>query len=242
MTTRADHRRRGAAITAAVACLWVSAATAQQSGTVFGQTMTFLAAPSATMQFDIAGFKAQGTQTVLNLEFGPDGNGTANPSPDPNLPAGVSFVLSRTINGVLISKTFSKAGIDDLTTFPGKEIIFNHPTDATNAPGFYKLTVVHTQDVPVGTTETWNLAISGLPAGRVLMHHYRVDGEHSNSYEVWKRIGSPQSPTAEQYSQLEREGKLRWLHGPGWHTSTNGTLPVKFALPRQGVSLIVLNW
>jgi hypothetical protein len=191
MTTRADHRRRGAAITAAVACLWVSAATAQQSGTVFGQTMTFLAAPSATMQFDIAGFKAQGTQTVLNLEFGPDGNGTANPSPDPNLPAGVSFVLSRTINGVLISKTFSKAGIDDLTTFPGKEIIFNHPTDATNAPGFYKLTVVHTQDVPVGTTETWNLAISGLPTTGLRTQGAIIQGIFKSLTPVAPALGTP---------------------------------------------------
>ena len=153
--------------------------------------MTFLAAPSATMQFDIAGFKAQGTQTVLNLEFGPDGNGTANPSPDPNLPAGVSFVLSRTINGVLISKTFSKAGIDDLTTFPGKEIIFNHPTDATNAPGFYKLTVVHTQDVPVGTTETWNLAISGLPTTGLRTQGAIIQGIFKSLTPVAPALGTP---------------------------------------------------
>jgi xylan 1,4-beta-xylosidase len=99
----------------------------------------------------------------------------------------------------------------------------------------------HDDDLPAAAAEI-DLAIGGLPAGRVLIHHYRVDGAHSNAYEVWKKMGSPQSPTAEQYSQLEREGKLGLLQPPGWHTTTKGTLPVKFTLPRQGVSLIVLNW
>jgi xylan 1,4-beta-xylosidase len=99
----------------------------------------------------------------------------------------------------------------------------------------------HDDDLPAAAAEI-DLAISGLPAGRVLMNHYRVDGTHSNSYEVWKKMGSPQSPTTEQYSQLEREGKLQLLHPPGWHTATKGTLPIRFALPRQGVSLIVLTW
>jgi xylan 1,4-beta-xylosidase len=86
------------------------------------------------------------------------------------------------------------------------------------------------------------LAIRGLPAGRVLTHHYRVDGEHSNSYEVWKRMGSPQKPTVEQYRELERAGQLQLLGSPEWRPTKDGRLLLAFALPRQGVSLVKVSW
>jgi xylan 1,4-beta-xylosidase len=74
------------------------------------------------------------------------------------------------------------------------------------------------------------------------MHHYRVDGEHSNSYEIWKKMGSPQKPTDEQYRQLESAGQLHMLASPEWRTTKNGQLKVRFQLPRQGVSLLNLSW
>ena len=191
MTTRKYQRRLATAVTAALACLWASAAPAQISGTVLGQTMTFLASPSATVQFDIAGFKAQGTLSVMHLEFGTDGNGTTNPAPNPNLPAGVTFVLSRTINGVVVSKTFTPAGLNDSTTFPDKVILFNHPSEATNAPGFYKLTVVHAQDVPDGTTETWTLAINGLPTAGLRTQAALVQGTFKSLTPVGAALGTP---------------------------------------------------
>jgi xylan 1,4-beta-xylosidase len=50
------------------------------------------------------------------------------------------------------------------------------------------------------------LVVNGIPdAGqRVLMQHYRIDGDWSNSYSVWKQMGSPQSPSTDQYTRLER--------------------------------------
>lgn len=84
--------------------------------------------------------------------------------------------------------------------------------------------------------------VSGLPSGRVQMHHYRVDNEHSNSYELWKKIGSPQSPSSEQYSQLERAGQLELLESPRWAESKDGEVRVSFQLPRHGVSLIRFTW
>ena len=59
-------------------------------------------------------------------------------------------------------------------------------------------------------------AVEGLPVGaqeRLSVHHYRVDAEHSNSYEVWKKMGSPQKPSPEQYLQLERAGTFGTLRG-----------------------------
>jgi xylan 1,4-beta-xylosidase len=86
------------------------------------------------------------------------------------------------------------------------------------------------------------LVIAGLPRGRLLLHHYRVDGEHSNSHEAWKRMGSPQQPTPEQYAALERSGQLELLESPRWTDSDRGEVRVHLDLPRHGVSLVRVNW
>jgi len=88
------------------------------------------------------------------------------------------------------------------------------------------------------------LTLAGLPrsAGRVLMHHYRIDGDHSNSYSLWKELGSPPSPTPEQYAQIEAAGQLQMLESPRWLTNNGGELQIDFTLPLQGVSLVVLSW
>ena len=60
--------------------------------------------------------------------------------------------------------------------------------------------------------------VAGLPFGvnRVLVEHFRIDGEHSNAFQFWKSIGSPQSPTKEQYAALEAAGQLQLITSPEW--------------------------
>ena len=87
-----------------------------------------------------------------------------------------------------------------------------------------------------------NLNITGLPKGRLLVQHYRVDNENSNAYEVWKHMGSPAQPTKEQYAQLEQAGQLHLLDSPRWISAENGGTRVSFDLPRHGVSLIRVTW
>jgi xylan 1,4-beta-xylosidase len=99
----------------------------------------------------------------------------------------------------------------------------------------------HDDDLP-GSPAEIALSVNGLPAGRVLMHHYRVDGEHSNSYEIWKKMGSPQKPADEQYRQLESTGQLHMLTSPEWRATKDGQLQLRFQLPRQGVSLLNFSW
>jgi xylan 1,4-beta-xylosidase len=99
----------------------------------------------------------------------------------------------------------------------------------------------HDDDLPAAPSEV-EVVVEGLPNGRTLLHHYRVDAEHSNSYEVWKKLGSPQRPTPEQYQQLERSGQLQLLGSPEWLSAANGRVALKFSLPRQGVSLLRLTW
>ncbi len=85
------------------------------------------------------------------------------------------------------------------------------------------------------------LTVVGLP-GRVLAKHFRIDRDHSNSYEAWKRMGSPQKPTREQYATLERAARLELLGSPEWLVCGEGVARLRFALPRQAVSLIELSW
>ncbi|MCX6631146.1 MAG: beta-xylosidase, partial [Candidatus Solibacter sp.] len=87
-----------------------------------------------------------------------------------------------------------------------------------------------------------DLAISGLPRGRMLVQHFRVDDRYSNSYEAWKRMGSPAQPTVEQYAQLEAAGQLQSVESPRWTTAADGRLRLNFYLPLHGVSLILVSW
>lgn len=84
--------------------------------------------------------------------------------------------------------------------------------------------------------------MKGLTAPRVLVQHYRIDQQHSNSYEAWKKMGSPQKPTTEQIKTLEAAGQLQLLTSPEWMSVKDGKLEVPFDLPRQGVSLIRVSW
>jgi xylan 1,4-beta-xylosidase len=89
-----------------------------------------------------------------------------------------------------------------------------------------------------------SMAIRGVPTAvrRLLVRRYCVDRAHSNSYAVWKSMGSPQKPTSEEYATLERAGQLEMLGSPEWVDSKDGQLELKFMLARQGVSLIQLSW
>jgi len=88
------------------------------------------------------------------------------------------------------------------------------------------------------------LRVAGVPAAvpRVLVRHYRIDKNHSNSYTAWQAMGSPQNPTPAQYAQLEAAGQLQSLGSPEWVAVKGGTAELKFAMPRQAVSLVQLSW
>lgn len=99
----------------------------------------------------------------------------------------------------------------------------------------------HDDDLPAPPADV-EIVIEGLAAERALLHHYRIDAEHSNAYERWKKMGSPQPPTEEQYRELEKAGQLQLLGSPEWRRTANGRLSLRFNLPRQGVSLLRLTW
>jgi xylan 1,4-beta-xylosidase len=99
----------------------------------------------------------------------------------------------------------------------------------------------HDDDVAAGAAVV-HVDVSGVPNGRVLMKHYRIDETHSNAWTVWKKMGSPQQPTPEQYRQLEAAGQLELLESPRWIATQKGMAAIEFELPRQAVSLVQLSW
>ena len=101
----------------------------------------------------------------------------------------------------------------------------------------------HDDDVP-GPLAAVDLSLAGLPAGvtQAKLSHYRVDETHSNAYTVWKGFGSPVAVTRPQYAQLQAASQLTALaDAPASVAIANGTSALKFSLPRQGVSLLVLD-
>jgi xylan 1,4-beta-xylosidase len=98
----------------------------------------------------------------------------------------------------------------------------------------------HDNDIQ-GTGSPVKLAIHGIDGRKATVSHYRIDHEHSNSYAVWKKMGSPQNPTPEQYKILEKSGQLESFSKPETLRIRNGELTIDLQLPRQSVSLIKLE-
>jgi xylan 1,4-beta-xylosidase len=134
------------------------------------------------------------------------------------------------LDAILKDGVRDKPDIDALASRSDREVavlVWNYHDVDTAAP-----------DAPVRVT------VTDLPAAakRALVTHYRIDHDHSNAYTIWQKMGSPQNPTPEQYSQLEAAGQLELLTSPEWTDVRNRRVELSISLPRQAVSLIQLSW
>jgi xylan 1,4-beta-xylosidase len=91
---------------------------------------------------------------------------------------------------------------------------------------------------------TGNVTVSGLPAGvkRARVREWRIDDTHSNAYTVWKAMGSPAHPDAEQTTKLEAAGKLQELGAARDIAVDDGAVKLQETLPGESVSLFELTW
>ncbi len=80
-----------------------------------------------------------------------------------------------------------------------------------------------------------HVTISGLPDTTITLTHYRIDMDHSNSYEAWKKMGSPQNPDAGQISRLQKAGMLQTIGKADKLRANRGKTNLNMLLPRQGV-------
>jgi len=101
----------------------------------------------------------------------------------------------------------------------------------------------HDADLPADAAKI-DLSVGGLPANvsQALLEHFRIDSHHSNAFMAWKEMGSPQSPTSQQYEQLEAAAQLQLFASPSFIPIDHGATHLQFILPRQGLSLLRINW
>ena len=87
-----------------------------------------------------------------------------------------------------------------------------------------------------------SIDITGITSSSAKLIHYRIDDDHSNSYERWKKMGSPQNPTPAQIAALEKAGQLAMVNPPKKVSISKGVLKLETDLPRQAVDLFQLTW
>jgi xylan 1,4-beta-xylosidase len=87
------------------------------------------------------------------------------------------------------------------------------------------------------------ITLKKFPAAKGIarLQHFRIDEDHSNAFAAWKKMGSPQTPTSEQYAALEKSGQLVQMNAGESVKWEDHTAKINFSLPRQGVSLLVLD-
>jgi xylan 1,4-beta-xylosidase len=100
----------------------------------------------------------------------------------------------------------------------------------------------HDDDLP-GPSASIDLTLTGLPItdGEATLTQYRIDAEHSNAFESWKRMGSPQTPSPAQYAELEKAGQLALFGQSKKVEIKKGEAMLHVDLPRQAVTLLVLQ-
>lgn len=104
----------------------------------------------------------------------------------------------------------------------------------------------HDQDLDFPDANV-TLDVQGLPdtflnnTNGVIVTHYRIDNDHSNSYSRWQAMGSPQAPSDEQYQELVRAGKLEALTQGDHLVPVDGKLSLGFSLPVRAISLLMLH-
>lgn len=117
---------------------------------------------------------------------------------------------------------------------------------ASRSPNKITVMVWHYHDDDVaGPDAAVSLALAGLPASvtSAKLTHHRIDQNHSNAYAEWLRLGSPVAPDPRQYAAIEQASNLATLaDAPPTVTVAGGRAKLDFALPRQAVSLLVLEW
>jgi xylan 1,4-beta-xylosidase len=95
----------------------------------------------------------------------------------------------------------------------------------------------HDDDLP-GADAAVTLNIRGNKARGATL--WRVDGANANAFAAWKKMGSPQSPNATQYQEMEKASEMQ-PKAVGPKATKRGQATYEIVLPRQGVALLVLE-
>jgi xylan 1,4-beta-xylosidase len=101
----------------------------------------------------------------------------------------------------------------------------------------------HDDDEPAPAVAV-ELTLQGLDPSlkQARLTHHRVDGEHSNAYTSWQKMGSPPAPSTQQLAALRQASGLALLESSKGVELQGGQTILRFSMPRQAVSLLQLEW
>ncbi len=98
----------------------------------------------------------------------------------------------------------------------------------------------HDDDI-AGPVAHVRLHITGLATRSAKVTQWRVDGQNGNAFSAWQAMGAPQSPDEKQYKILEAASVMSPATWPAPLAVSKGATDLDFTLPRQGVSLLIVE-
>ena len=86
------------------------------------------------------------------------------------------------------------------------------------------------------------IKLQQLRATNVTVSCFLVDEAHSNSYTVWKKMGSPQEVSEEKFIELKKAGQLQKNGEDAKLKVSGGSINYQLNLESQGVALLKISW
>jgi xylan 1,4-beta-xylosidase len=101
----------------------------------------------------------------------------------------------------------------------------------------------HDYDI-AGPDASVELQLANLPLnGTARLAQFRIDATHSNAFAEWKLMGSPAAPDEAQYARMQAASQLATVsETPGTLIVEGGRAVLEITLPREAVSLVILEW
>lgn len=85
-----------------------------------------------------------------------------------------------------------------------------------------------------------SLTVTGLPRSKYRVQHFRIDEQHSNSYSMWKSLGSPADPSNDQLELIRTQQGLEEYEVEHEAPLHSGRVEMQLDLPLPSVSLLLL--
>jgi L-iduronidase len=161
-----------------------------------------------------------------------------------------------TMLSLLGNKQYDKVKLNSDLKKKGYGAIFTKRVDEHGVANQVAILVYrYTDDYNVHSSSpaTINLSLKYLPFPGGKIAHYRIDQNHSNTYDKWLELGSPKVPTDDNVQELRKIQELGLCKPDLYRDSEKGIecqptsvfdnnkASLKFPLPSPGVSLILIS-
>jgi len=123
-----------------------------------------------------------------------------------------AFRMFGMLQGERVTLTSDAAAARETVLHPGEAKIEGVDGFAARGPRDLEVMVWNYREEDIAEPgRKMSIEVVGLPEKlkRAKLEEFAIDEERSNSYTAWKKMGKPQSPTAEERSALETAGRLK---------------------------------